>query len=347
MGNGEGSASSAGKKVASGVLSASSAVLLLGTIGLIAHLSQREFLGLPVEHLQEDVLDLIKASAPAGVEFLWTSITRIGFQYMAANPLGIAAAAGCTVIMIAALTWFVVRRRRQHTAFEPLIVLPVIFTGALIVIFVYDVPTQNFQNVLRADVTDTAAFEVSPRFSNRASVIWRDVICSRLATYPAATMCRQLPPATYRRNLNGRYFFNFSATTTLFALLVIVFISERKRLFRVGSLLDALRLLLFVLTAVAVLVAVIGVPYVYSRTVRSTEFDIGYPQGGARSDAIFNICTATDRCVPYRVNSADFDVTSGVIVKTGESDDALRAHLLDVLGVPTIAPPPQPRFGGQ
>jgi len=303
----------------------------LGVLGLIAQLSQYEFLGLPAEQSNSNFAALLKSSETEGFLFVFHTVTDAGFAYLAENPYA-TIAFDCVAAIF--LSFYLLRRKKAAVVVEPLFLLPLIFIGSLVVLMRYDVPIRPFMNVLRSQSTTIDAFEVPPAFQARTQQIWTDTVCARVGSNPAAASICPESQARYKRNVDGRYFLNVLYTVTMAVLLLLLYLLREP-----AETKELLRNVLFVLAGLGVVLNLLALPYAYSRSVRSTAFPLGHPKASVASPA-YTICTSKDECFGYRLDSADFDVSSSeIVIDNNDGDDVLRAHLLEALGAPRIAPP--------
>ncbi len=306
--------------------------VVFGVLGLIAQLSQYEFLGLPTEQSRSDLMDLVKSSETEGFYFLFHTVTDAGFSYLGENPYAIVAVA---LVLAFFLLFFLLRKKKVAVVTEPLFLLVLIFAGSLLVLMRYDAPAHPFMNVLRSQSTTIEAFEIPPAFQARAQQMWTDIVCAKVASSPASmAVCSAYSQARYKQSVDGRYFLNVLFTTSMAVLFVLLYLLREP-----AQTKELLRNILFTLAALAVTLNLLALPYVYSRSVRSTIFPVGHPRQASTSSPAYTICTSKE-CFGYRLESADFDVSSSdIVIDNPAGDDVFRDHLLEAFGAPPVHPP--------
>jgi len=323
-------------------------LIVLGTfviIGTVARQSQHIFYGLPIareHHLLRDP----KAWAFDGLKFFARTLI-VALEYLTLNPLGAVA----TVVAFVLLIYILVRWRKSlERVYQPVIIVPLLIVIAIAKSLWYDVPTMKFENVLKTNSVYITNFDIPPLFQSRANTIWTSVVCSRIANFGGSevqSICGKAPARDYLQNVYGRFLLDVLFTIALWSLGVRV---VRKLLLPSRELAWNLppiwRRTSLIGVGIALLIAILGVPFAYSRTARSMK----PPKVCAGSgDCYFRLCITADNCYDYAPADAEI-VPSEPIPPRAQittEDDVLQASFAEQLQGTIVNPPDRAnRFPG-
>jgi hypothetical protein len=288
-------------------------------IGVMARDSMMHFFDLPSAHIAE-AFTSPGPSAEAGLRFVGRTAVLIG-TYVSYNPLG----ALLAVALGAASLYFSVRRPKWlERAYRPAVTVTLVIVAALAKTFLYDYPTVSFTRVLTTFSVDVATFDPPQMFFGRANKIWTGVVCSRIGNLQGdfvERLCGDASPRDHLQNLIGGYLLNVLFTIAICTLGIatlrkLTLPSHDAR----WNLPRTWKWALVTATGLALLTALLAVPWTYARTVASMED----PYICTSEDCSLRICPEEDDC--YAFIPADADV-----VKTGPLQDAAQYRTEDVL----------------
>ena len=266
-------------------------------IGIVARQSQRLFYGLPTPR-GHSMLHDPEEWTYEGLKFCGRVLIII-VEYLTLNPLGLVAA-----LILAALVIYALVRWNKAVArvYKPQFVVPLLMALALAKALWYDVPTLKFDNVLRTSSVDMSSFDIPPLFRSRAATMWSSVVCSRIANSndpKARILCGNAPASAHLQKLYGRFLLDILFTLALWSIAVRII---TKLLLPSRELAWNLPLIWQRTAAggavVALAIAILGVPYAYSRTARSMK-----PRKvcTAKDDCYFRLCVTRRDCYAYRL----------------------------------------------
>ena len=307
---------------------------IFAAIGIVSRQSQRLFYGLPTAR-GHNLLRDPEEWTYEGLKFFGRTLIVI-VEYLTLNPLGMMA----MLVAIALAIYALVRwNKRLMRVFKPAIIVPALMVLALGKSLWYDVPTLKFDNVLTKNSVDMSSFDIPPLFRARAETIWNSVVCSRIASdEKARVLCGDAPASTHLQKLYGRFLLDVLFT------LALLFLGARV----IGKLLLPSRELAWNLPPIwrraavggagaALLIAILGVPYAYSRTARSMKpRKVCTDQDGC----YFRLCVNQRDCYAFRLpdeitrvgrEPRDAQVTM--------EEDVLQSALTEHLSALDVTPP--------
>lgn len=238
-------------------------------IGVLARESTHHLFDLPDSGFA-DSFTSPGASAEAGLRFIGRTLV-IAATYFAYNPIG-------TLLVIAiavAILYFAVRRPPfLERVYIPQIVAPLVVVSAFLKTFWYDLPLLGFSGVLTKLGIDARSFEPPAMFLPRAQQMWAGVVCSRIGNFAEARgMCGTKDTLAYTQNLYGIYLLNVLFTI---AVCILALAALRKLTLpshaRVWNLPRVWKSALTTVIAIALLGALLPLPWTYARTVASMEY---------------------------------------------------------------------------
>jgi ABC-type sugar transport system permease subunit len=238
-------------------------------VGVLARESTHHLFDLPDSGFT-DAFTSPGESAAAGLRFVGRSLV-VAATYFAYNPVG----SVLVVILAGTVLYFAVRRRPLiERAYIPAVVLPVVVVGAFVKTLYYDLPVLGFTGVLTKLGIDSRTFDPPAMFSSRAERIWSGVVCSRIANFPEArSLCGTETSVEHMQNLYGVYLLDVIFTIAVCALGIAAL---RKLTLpshaRAWNLPRAWNRASILVIAVALLGALLPVPWTYARTVASMEY---------------------------------------------------------------------------
>lgn len=263
-------------------------------IGVVARESTHLFLGLPGGHFG-DALTSPGSAAEAGLRFLGRTLVVAG-TYFTYNPIGAIAA----VAAAAALLYFGVRRPRiVERAYRPLAAVPVVILAALAKMLFYDFPTFWFRDVLTTLSVEVSTFDPPAMIFPRVEKIWRGVVCSRIANLQGDVVdqiCGGERPRAHLQNLYGGYLLDvvFTIAICVLGIAVLRRLTLPSRDAR-WNLPRTWKWSLVTATSLALLTALLAVPWTYGRTVASMEF----PYICTAEECSVRICAEEDECFAF------------------------------------------------
>jgi hypothetical protein len=238
-------------------------------VGVLARESTHHLFALPDSGFG-DAFTSPGESAAAGLRFVGRTLV-VAATYFAYNPVG-----AVTVTLLAGtVLYFAVRRPQAvERAYVPAVVAPLVVVGAFVKTLLYDLPVFGFTGVLTRLGIDARTFDPPAMFASRAEKIWSGVVCSRIADFPEArTLCGTERALEHTQNLYGVYLLDVVFTIAICALgiaalrrLTLPSPAQKWNLPRtwnraaIGAL------------ALALLGALLPVPWTYARTVASMEY---------------------------------------------------------------------------
>jgi hypothetical protein len=195
----------------------------------------------------------------------------VAATYFAYNPIG----ALIVVILGGAVLYFAVRRPTFiERAYIPASVTAIVVLGAFAKTLWYDLPVMGFTGVLTRLGIDVQTFDPPAMFYSRAKSLWSGVVCSRIANFAEArSICGSESPLEHMQNMYGAYLLNVVLTI---AICVLGLAALRKLTLpshsRAWNLPKTWNRTLIAVIAVALLGALLPVPWTYARTVASMEY---------------------------------------------------------------------------
>lgn len=294
-------------------------VVCFALIGIMARDSMMHFFDLPSAHIAH-AFTSPGPSAESGLRFVGRTVFLIG-TYVSYNPIG----ALVVIALAAALLYFSVRRPKWlDRAYRPAVTVTLVIVAAMAKTFLYDYPTVPFTRVLTTFSVDVATFDPPQMFFARTNRIWTGVVCSRIGNLQgdfAERLCGDASPREHLQNLIGGYLLNVVFTIAictlgLATLRKLTLPSHDAR----WNLPRTWKWALVTATGLALLTALLAVPWTYARTVASME----YPYICTSDDCSLRICPEENDC--YAFIPADADV-----VKAGPLQDTAQYRTEDVL----------------
>lgn len=312
------------------------AVGCFALVGILARESTHAFLGIPGSHLG-DAFTNPGAAAAEGLSFVGRTLIMAG-TYAGYNPIGFIAA----IALAAAFIYFTVRRPQLvDRAYIPAVIVPLLIVAAIAKGLWFDLPTVFFEDVLDRYTVDPFTLD-PPTLTSRVDTIWKDVVCSRVAglqNEETQRICGTLNERVATRRGMARHLLNVIFTIAICGLGVAVLrklaIPSRNPRWNLPF---TWKWALVGATAIAVLAALLAVPWTYGRTVASMKLpyvcqgeDCG-PQLCA--DHCYALLDGTWKRVPEK--------SEGEVVATR---DILTEAFREQLGMAQpVAPPPANRF---
>jgi hypothetical protein len=245
------------------------AVGCFAVVGVLARESTHHLFDLPDSGFA-DAFTSPGESAAAGLRFVGRTLV-VAATYFTYNPIG----ALVVTILTGAVLYFAVRRPpRVEKAYIPMVVVPLVAVGAFVKAFWYDLPVLGFTGVLTRLGIEARTFDPPVMLFSRADRIWSGVVCSRIASFPEAkSLCGSASPLEHTQNLYGVYLLDVVFTVAICALGIAAL-----RKLTLPSHLPAWNLprtwnrALIAVVALALLGALLPVPWTYARTVASMQY---------------------------------------------------------------------------
>lgn len=238
-------------------------------VGVLARESTHHLFALPDSGFA-DAFTSPGASAEAGLRFVGRTL-YVAATYFAYNPIGAVIVAALCI----AVVYFAVRRPAFiERAYIPASVTAIVVLGAFAKTLWYDLPVLGFTGVLTRLGIDVRTFDPPAMFYARAEKIWSGVVCSRIANFAEAkSICGSETPLAHTQNLYGVYLLDVVYTIAICAL----GIAELRKLTlpshnQAWNLPKTWNRMLVAVVAVALLGALLPVPWTYARTVASMEY---------------------------------------------------------------------------
>ncbi|HEX8408106.1 MAG TPA: effector-associated domain EAD1-containing protein [Thermoanaerobaculia bacterium] len=209
-------------------------------------------------------------SAAAGLRFVGRTLV-VAVTYFAYNPIG----ALFVTVLAGVVLYFAVRRPPiVERAYIPAVVTPLVSIGAFVKTLWYDLPVLGFTGVLTKMGIEARTFDPPGMFLSRAEKIWSGVVCSRIADFPQAKLlCGGESALGHTQNLYGVYLLDVVFTIAICALGIAAL---RKLTVpshnRAWNLPRTWNWALIVTIALALLGALLPVPWTYARTVASMQY---------------------------------------------------------------------------
>ncbi len=296
------------------------AIVCFGIAGAFARESRHVFLGLPGSHTN-DLLHEPGSYASEGFAFLRDTIATAAHYAFSLNPLG-----ALVVTAIIAGVIVLIRReprvRRRFT--RPAMVIPLIVIGAIAKTLWYDLPVASFAETATRDYHPDAVIAMS-MFRTPAKARWTSIVCSRIAGESrGAQLCGNERRSEHRQNVEGSYLLNVIFTAALCTIGVFVI---RKILLpsrdRAWNLSRRRKWNAAIAVGIAVLFALLPLPWTFSRTVRSTQEPYVCPPG---VNCFFRVCAESDECYKYDLDEGQRFTRMGDVPENARerSEDLLR-----------------------
>jgi hypothetical protein len=320
------------------------ALACFAVIGILARESRHLFLGIPGSRWN-DLLTSPRECAVEGAAFLGHT-AQLAWEYTKVNPIG-----GAVVVVLALCIWFFRSRLRRvvRNAWAPVIVIPLVIVSGVAKMAWYDAPAYHFESILspprnwiRPEILD-----VRQPLTARTQNMWRAVVCSRVGEQQdfddVRRTCGSETLDAHAQNVIGTYMLGVLFTlgiciTGIAAIRKLILPSQR----RDWNLRRADNRIAIALLAAGVLLALLHVPWTYSRTVRSTR----YPLLSIDARREFRVCAARDECYSYRpgkkLEAAPKDIPPRARVLEGDILEAMLEEQLDKPPLPV--PDSGPRF---
>jgi len=306
-------------------------------VGILARESRHLFLGLPGSHWN-DLLESPRACAIEGAMFLGRT-GQVAWRYAMFNPIGTS-----VLVILASAFWLLRSRLRRivRRAWTPVVVIPLIVICGAAKLFWYDAPAFHFTSVLSPprNWIRLEIFDVRPPLTDRARAMWRAEICTRIAEQDdddVRATCGTQTSDQHAQDLLGTYMFNVLFTiaiciTGIAAIRKLILPSQR----RDWNLRRGDKRLGVALTAAGVLLALLPLPWTYSRTVRPTD----YPRVSDGAQRAFRICAEDGECFAYRPGRKLEATTRDLPPRARvEERDVLTAMLVEQIGRRRPTPP--------
>lgn len=238
-------------------------------VGVLARESTHHLFDLPDSGFS-DAFTSPGASAEAGLRFVGRTLV-VAATYFAYNPFG----ALLVTLLAGAVLYFAVRRPPLvERAYVPAVVVPLVVLGAFLKTFRYDMPVLGFKGALTRLGIEAGTFDPPAMFFSRAEKIWSGVVCSRIGNFAQAkTLCGTETPLEHTQNLYGVYLLDVIFTIGICALGIaalrkLTLPSHRQ----VWNLPRTWKWASIIAVGLALLGALLPVPWTYARTVASMQY---------------------------------------------------------------------------
>jgi hypothetical protein len=310
-------------------------------VGVLARESTHHLFDLPDSGFA-DAFTSPGESAAAGLRFVGRTVV-VAATYFAYNPTG---AVIVTVLAGAALYFAVRRPRLVERAYIPAVVAPLVIVGAVVKAFWYDLPVRGFTGVLTKLGIEARTFDPPSMFLSRAESIWSGVVCSRIANFTEAkSVCGTQSTLAHTQNLYGVYLLDVVFTIVICALGIAALrkltIPTRNRAWNLPR---TWNMALIGAIALALLGALLPVPWTYARTVASMQ----YPYI-CTSDCEFHIRVDGNKTFAFYPSDEEISVAQPVPAGAQVSTrDILEIAFTNQVKSPRFVPPERAqRLGGK